>query len=287
MSFGPPYMSFTYINRKFHLLSEPALATAYLDSSYLPHFTHFCAPVRAPLKLKLTSPFRPMYSLPPAATVLVVAPPTLQRQGLLATLRDARPDLPVTATADVGGLLERLRRAGPTLLILDAALPGVSSDTLIAQARAANPAVRILVLGGKKLPFAIARLIVEHGAGLLLNRRATPGELVAAVARLIGAPAPDQPVADVEVPPGVEDPRGAYVPGSEGAAEFIPLFSPRELEVLQLVAADCPSQEIAARLFISIRTVEAHRRTLLEKAGTRSMIGLVLQAVRSGWLAVA
>lgn len=222
-----------------------------------------------------------MFLLPAAAAVLVVAPPTLQRRGLLATLGEARPDLSITTTTDLRTLPERVHRDGPALLILDAALPGIALDKVVGLARAACPNQRILVLGGKKLPFAIARLIVEMGGGLLLSRRITPADLMSAVAELIGPP--PEPPTDVRA---VEEPQGRYAQPPPAAGP-VALFSPRELEVLQLVAADHSSQEIAAQLFISVRTVETHRRLLLEKAGTRSMIGLLMQAVRNGWLQVA
>ncbi len=85
----------------------------------------------------------------------------------------------------------------------------------------------------------------------------------------------------------VAEPSGAY--GAAAAAAKTAsavLFSIRELEVLRLVAADWTSQEIAEHLCISPRTVETHRRMMLEKAGTRSMIGLVSQSVRHGWVTV-
>ncbi len=207
----------------------------------------------------------------PRATILVVAPPTLQRQGVLAILRDARPDQPLTVTADAATLPDRLRRAAPTLLILDAALPEVALGTLIAQTRTVCPAIRLLVIGGKKLPFAIARFVVETGSGALLNRRATPAELVAAVGQLIGDILPTAPTA--------EEPRPRYASGSVTCTD-------REREILHLIAADYSSQEIAAHLSISLRTVDAHRRALLEKTDTHSLIGLLRYSVRSGWVSM-
>ena len=62
-------------------------------------------------------------------------------------------------------------------------------------------------------------------------------------------------------------------------------FSARELEVLRLVVADHCNEEIANNLFISVRTVETHRRNLLQKAGARTLVGLVARAVREGWVA--
>ena len=62
-------------------------------------------------------------------------------------------------------------------------------------------------------------------------------------------------------------------------------FSPRELQVLRLVVADHCNEEIADHLCLSVRTVESHRRTLLHKAGTRTLVGLAVRAVREGWVA--
>jgi DNA-binding NarL/FixJ family response regulator len=62
-------------------------------------------------------------------------------------------------------------------------------------------------------------------------------------------------------------------------------ISRRELEVLHLVANDHCNQEIADHLFVSVRTVESHRRALLQKSGTRTLAGLVAWALRAGMVA--
>jgi DNA-binding CsgD family transcriptional regulator len=63
----------------------------------------------------------------------------------------------------------------------------------------------------------------------------------------------------------------------------IPL-TPREIEVLELIAQEFSNQEIADRLFISIRTVDTHRRNMLEKLGVRNTAGLVRYAIKNGLL---
>jgi DNA-binding NarL/FixJ family response regulator len=54
--------------------------------------------------------------------------------------------------------------------------------------------------------------------------------------------------------------------------------------VLHLVVADYCNQEIANRLCVSVRTVESHRRMLLQKAGANTSVGLAVRAVREGWV---
>ena len=62
-------------------------------------------------------------------------------------------------------------------------------------------------------------------------------------------------------------------------------FSSRELEVLRLVADNHCKQEIADQLYLSVRTVESHRRALLQKSGSRTLAGLVAWALRAGMIA--
>ncbi|MEM1320835.1 MAG: response regulator transcription factor [Bacteroidota bacterium] len=60
----------------------------------------------------------------------------------------------------------------------------------------------------------------------------------------------------------------------------------RELEVLQLICQELTTSEIAQKLFISIRTVEGHRKNLLEKTGVRNMAGLVIYAMKHKLISV-
>ena len=59
-------------------------------------------------------------------------------------------------------------------------------------------------------------------------------------------------------------------------------LSPREIEVLKLIALEFSNSEIAEKLFISIRTVDTHRRNLLEKLGVKNTAGLVKFAIQKG-----
>ncbi|MCY7353087.1 MAG: LuxR C-terminal-related transcriptional regulator [Cytophagaceae bacterium] len=60
--------------------------------------------------------------------------------------------------------------------------------------------------------------------------------------------------------------------------------TPRETDVLRLIAEEVSSQEIARRLGIALPTVETHRRNLFRKAGVKSAVGLVLVALKEGWV---
>ncbi len=72
-----------------------------------------------------------------------------------------------------------------------------------------------------------------------------------------------------------------HKPNAARNPEDIPI-SPRETEVLKLIALEHSNPEIAEKLFISIRTVDTHRRNLLEKLGAKNTAGLVKYAIRKG-----
>jgi DNA-binding CsgD family transcriptional regulator len=65
--------------------------------------------------------------------------------------------------------------------------------------------------------------------------------------------------------------------------QTLPLrFSKRELEVLQLVAGGKTSREIAGQLFVSLQTVESHRKNMIRKAGVRNMSAVIVLAIQNG-----
>ncbi len=197
-------------------------------------------------------------------SVLVAAAPTLLRQGLIATLRERWPALLLTLTADATEVAGLVARRAFALLVLDGALAGRALPELVARLRRARPAQRLVVLADARPAGAAAPLAGPDTQ--LLPRHVPPPALAEALAPWLDAPRPE--------PSAVRTPR-AYA-GS---------FSPRELEVLRLVVADQCNQEIADCLCLSTRTVESHRRTLLHKAGTRTLVGLAARAVREGWVA--
>ncbi len=209
-----------------------------------------------------------------AATVLVVAPPTLQRQGLLATLVAARPDLRLQPLADPGALAPAVRQRPFALIILDASLPGPPLDALIGQVRTVRPRQPVLVLGGRRLPFSLSRALMEMGAGALLAGQITPEGVVAAVTQLVGTK------------PGFPNVTTEALPHYTRPTATTPVLSRRELEILRLVVDELDNAEIAERLCLSVRTVESHRSALLQKTGARSMVGLAMLAVRQGWVEV-
>lgn len=201
-------------------------------------------------------------------TVLVAAAPTLFRQGLLTLLREQCPRLTITLTADASQAEDLVIHRFYSLLVLEGAMPGLDLSCFLERLRRARPEQRLLVLADAR---ARAQGAHRHASpeALFVPSHVPPHAFAAAIAPWLAARPMSSPIVSRTATPYAITGR----------------FSRRELEVLRLVVADCCNEEIANRLFINVRTVESHRRNLLQKAGTRTLVGLAARAVREGWVA--
>ncbi|OUJ73390.1 hypothetical protein BXP70_13315 [Hymenobacter crusticola] len=202
---------------------------------------------------------------------MLAAPPTLHRLGLAVTLRETWPNLALDTTPDPDQLLVLLRQQSFALVIADSTVPGASLPVQLLHMRLRFPRQQILVLTGGRLPAAVRQQLVQSGYPLL-SRQATPTDVIDTVGELLS----QAEASALSVPRTTTRRTGPATP-----------LSRRELEVLRLVVDDCCNQEIADRLFVSVRTVESHRRALLQKTGAKTLVGLVVQAMREGWVNVA
>lgn len=193
-----------------------------------------------------------------APTALVAAAPTLFRQGLLALFRERWPQVRLSLTADTAEAAELAARHAFGLVVLDGTGPDLNLPVLLDQLHRARPTQRLLVLADPRHASLSGAALGGSDTRLLVPSHVPPHALAEALAPWLDA-RPARPA-------------GSY-------------FSPRELQVLRLVVADHCNEEIAHRLFINVRTVESHRRALIQKAGTRTLVGLAARAVREGWVA--
>ncbi|WP_210514549.1 helix-turn-helix transcriptional regulator [Hymenobacter terricola] len=203
-----------------------------------------------------------------APTALVAAAPTLFRQGLLALLREQWPQLLLSLTADATQVAELVARRPFELMVLDGALPGLDLPHLLTRLHHARPTQRLLVLADSRTLAHPHPALMWPGTQLLVPRQVPPPALAAALAPWLDA-----------------IPAASPAPARPARYTVTTTFSPRELEVLRLVMDDHCNEEIADQLCLSVRTVESHRRTMLQKAGARTVAGLAARAMREGWVA--
>ncbi len=184
----------------------------------------------------------------------------------LRMLLESEPDFEVVGEA---GDLDETRRyvlmRQPDVLILDLTMPDGTSIDLIPQLRERSPQTRIVVLTMHEEP-AFARSALAAGALGYVLKEAADEELIDAVRR---AAANERYL----------NPRLGARLASEPASGLPGGLSEREVEVLRLIALGHTNSEIAAKLFLSVRTVETHRAHIQQKLRLSTRSELVRYAL--------
>ena len=195
----------------------------------------------------------------PVVRVVIADDHTLVRDGLRVLL-DMEPDLEVVAEAgSVATTVSSLEAHTPDVLILDVHLGAENGLDAMPALLYASPATRVLVLTMQDDP-AFARKALRAGAGGYVLKEAPRSELIEAV-RIVA--------------------RGETYLHPQLAARLViegePAngLTPRELEILRLIALGHTNVQIAAGLFLSVRTVETHRANLQRKLGVSGRAELV------------
>jgi two-component system, NarL family, response regulator NreC len=199
--------------------------------------------------------------------VLLVDDHAVVRAGIRLVL-DGAPGIEVVGEA---GTEERAlvlaRSHQPDVILLDVLLPGKGGLALIPVLLELSPKSRVLMLSSSAEPATVERALTAGATGYTI-KRATDTDLVAAV-RAVAA-------GSSYVHPEL----GAVLAAGRRAATG-PL-SPRELDVLRLIALGHTNQEIASELFISTRTTEMHRASIMRKLRFETRAQLVNYALANG-----
>ena len=191
----------------------------------------------------------------------------------LRMLLDAQPDMVVVAEAADGE--EAVRRAHatrPDVAVIDLTMPGVSGVQTLQRLRRELPATRLLVLTMHDDP-GYARASQAAGAAGHVVKDSESSELLAAIRAV------NRGRTFVRV--GAGEPAAAVATDTPVVA---PALSPRERQVLELLAHGHTNREIAARLVLSVKTIETHRARLSDKLGLHNRAELVRIALDLGLL---
>lgn len=186
-------------------------------------------------------------------------------------LLESEPDLEVIGEAGNGEealrLAEELR---PDILVLDISMPGLNGIQVAETIRLKLPEIRIIILTGYESE-QYARALVRLGVNGYLSKTASSEELATALRTVQSGQSYFQPAV-------VELLRDNAAPGTGDEP------TPREMEVLLLVAEGLRNKEIARRLSTSERTVQFHLGNLFSKLQAGSRTELVHLARQKGWL---
>ena len=205
--------------------------------------------------------------------VLIADDHAVVRRGLR-TFLDLQEDIDVVGEAEDGEeAIAEAERARPDVILLDLVMPRLDGVAAIRGIRERSPSTRVIVLTSfldddKLLP------AVRAGAAAYLLKDVQPQDLVAAIRTVHGGESELHPAAAARVMAELAEggPRG----------DPRPTLTPRELEVLELIARGRPNKLIARELGIAEKTVKTHVSNLLGKLGLTDRTQAALYAVREG-----
>ena len=215
--------------------------------------------------------------------VLVVDDHDLVRAGIRALL-DRSADIEVIGEAGDGReALRLIGKTNPDVVLLDISLPELNGLEVALRVRQEFPGVRILFLSMHMNEEYVARALKIGAAGYLL-KRATTGELELAIrlakkGKIFLSPAISRKAYD-DNPTGSDRSDGGHK--KEPASDTYDRLTPRQREILQLVAEGHSTKEIARKLSLSFNTVSVHRTNLMERLDIHDLASLVRYAIQTG-----
>lgn len=198
---------------------------------------------------------------------------TLVRAGLKSLLSHINDVQVVAEAGDGRSLLDQLPRCKPDIALLDLAMPGLNGLETIGQVGRESPGTRVLVLSTHNNPEYVIRALQTGASGYIIKGASveeleTAIRIVAAGGAYLGVDIPSTLVEQAMNParePGLQD-----------------RLTSRQREILQLLAEGRTNQEIADKLFLSIKTVETHRSQLMRRLGIHDLAGLTRYAIHQG-----
>jgi two-component system response regulator NreC len=207
--------------------------------------------------------------------VLVVDDHEVVRQGIKMVL-DTDPELDVVGEASSGEeAIEKVRELHPSVVVMDISMPGLSGFEATRRIRQSNPEIQILALTVHDSEAYVFQMLQAGATGYVL-KRAPSEEVIQAVKRANAGESVLHPsVAKLLI-------RDYLTRVERGEEVSYDTLSDREREILKLIAEGRTNKEIAEMLFLSVKTVQAHRANLMRKLGMHDRTELVKYAIRKG-----
>lgn len=201
----------------------------------------------------------------------------LVRQGIRKILEDVADLKVVGEVSDGLQLLELLPKLAVDLVVLDISIPGLPGLEAAREIKQRHPGVQVLVLTMHKKREYLQDAISAGADGYLLKEDAAR-ELLTAIDRIRQGEVYISPLLSQELATlYVESRREARTKQAE------PL-TPREIQILKLIAEGKSSKEIAQQLFLSFRTIQNHRTKIMKRLNLRKSADLVKYAIQKGYV---
>jgi DNA-binding NarL/FixJ family response regulator len=206
--------------------------------------------------------------------VLIADDHALVRAGFH-TLLQRLPDVEVVAEAEDGReVLDLVAERRPDVVLMDISMPHLNGLETTVRLRDKVPEVRVIILSMHTDEEYVGQALRAGADGYLLKSSDAMELRIALKAVVEGQTYLSPPVSSHVV--------SSYVERTEEGLDAFEQLTPRQREVLQLIAEGYTSRQIAHQLGITLKTVEAHRRGLRERLDIHDVAGLVRYAIRVG-----
>lgn len=195
----------------------------------------------------------------------------------LKSMLSGYPQISVSAVYPSGkALLEGLKKEQPDVLLLDVLLPDISGKELAPMISRLYPGIRMIALTSLDGP-AVVRSMMQRGCLGYLLKDTTEETLVTAIEQVYRGLEFIEPSLKEFIFQNMMRYR-------RQGQQVMPDLTTREKEVLRLIAAELTTQEIADKLFISFRTAENHRYSIMQKLDVKNTAGLIKVAMQMALL---
>lgn len=213
-------------------------------------------------------------------TIIIADDHSIFLKGLALMLNEVNEFKVIGEASNGEELVQLLKSSKPDVVITDIKMPVMNGIEATKAALQLYPDLNVIALtmfGEHKY----LNMMAEAGAKGFLQKNVNREELVIAVKAVCAG----NTYFSAEIRNDL-----AYGSGAKDKSVFIEqineYFTPRELKVMSLIARGLTTQEIAAEMFISPRTVEGHRANLISKTGTKNVVDLALYAIRNHLIAI-
>jgi DNA-binding NarL/FixJ family response regulator len=209
--------------------------------------------------------------------IVLVEDHILVREGIKKIIEDFADLQVVGEVGDGFQVLDLLQRSPINMVILDISMPNLSGIETTREIKKNFPAVKVLILTMHKKKEYLKDALIAGADGYLLKEDAAK-ELLSAIKKIRGEEIYVSPLLSTEMATlFTQIHRQAPAPVSGET------LTPREIEVIKLIAAGRSSKEIAALLFLSFRTIQNHRTKIMRKLNLKKNIDLVKYAIQMGY----
>jgi DNA-binding NarL/FixJ family response regulator len=208
--------------------------------------------------------------------ILIADDHKIIRDGIKALLRDIK-EFHIAGEAENGlKTIDQIDLLKPDVILMDISMPGMSGIECTLKIKSTHPEIKILVLSMSKEEEHIRKMLEAGASGYILKNTGKE-ELIKAIKAVsegnyyFSNDVTESLMKEILFPSHSDINKTTKVELTE-----------RETEILSLISMEYTNSEIAEKLFLSVRTIDAHRRNILGKTGCRNTAGLVRFGIENG-----